>query len=230
MALEKKIIALLPMKAHSERVPGKNFRIFHGKPLYRWMLDTLLSIQEISSVIVNTDASDILSRDPIFEQKRIKLRVRAPHLCGDMVSMNKIIADDIQAVSAEFYLMSHVTNPLLCQATIKDVIQRFEEGTKDKKHDSLFTVNRYQSRFYFKDMRPVNHNPNQLIRTQDLESLYEENSSLYVFSAKSFSESGARIGLKPIMYETPRFESIDIDTEDDWIHAELIAKDLYKDF
>ena len=42
--MSDKIVALLPMKANSERVVGKNFRDFNGKPLFRWILDTLLSV------------------------------------------------------------------------------------------------------------------------------------------------------------------------------------------
>ena len=56
----QKIVALLPMKANSERVKGKNFKIFNSKPLFRWMLDTLLAIKEIDQVIINTDAREIL--------------------------------------------------------------------------------------------------------------------------------------------------------------------------
>ena len=54
--MKNKIVALLPMKAHSERVKGKNFKIFNGKPLYKWILDTLLSTNIIDKVVINTDA------------------------------------------------------------------------------------------------------------------------------------------------------------------------------
>src|SRR5262249_9017177 len=52
----RRVVALLPMKGHSERVPGKNFRDFCGKPLFRWILDSLLSLPEIGLVVINTDA------------------------------------------------------------------------------------------------------------------------------------------------------------------------------
>ena len=42
-----KVVALMPMKANSERVRGKNFRDFGGKPLFRWMLDTLKSVSRL---------------------------------------------------------------------------------------------------------------------------------------------------------------------------------------
>tara|TARA_R110000851_G_scaffold70199_1_gene156723 strand:- start:154 stop:384 length:231 start_codon:yes stop_codon:yes gene_type:complete len=62
---------------------------------------------------------------------------------------------------------------------------------------------------------PVNHNPNILIQTQDLDPLYEENSLFYGFT-KAIAESGKRVGKSPMLYETDQVESMDIDTEEDW--------------
>ena len=92
---KQKIVALLPMKANSERVKGKNFREFNGKPLFRWTLDTLLAIKEIDQVIINTDAREILAENGLVETDRIVIRDRKKEICGDMVSMNLIIEDDV---------------------------------------------------------------------------------------------------------------------------------------
>ena len=54
--MTKKVIALLPMKANSERVKGKNFRELAGKPLFKWILDELLAVPAIDKVVINTDA------------------------------------------------------------------------------------------------------------------------------------------------------------------------------
>eukprot|EP00438_Fugacium_kawagutii_P011497 Skav204694 [mRNA] locus=scaffold7486:27538:27780:+ [translate_table: standard] len=72
-------------------------------------------------------------------------------------------------------------------------------------------------------MSPVNHDPDNLVRTQDLEPWFEENSNLFIFNSESFSKTNARIGAKPAMYETPPLESIDIDTADQWMLAEAVA-------
>ncbi|MDX1579926.1 MAG: acylneuraminate cytidylyltransferase family protein, partial [Gemmatimonadota bacterium] len=200
-------VALMPLKAHSERVPGKNFRDLAGKPLFRWMLDTLLSVEAIDAVVINTDARALLLEHGLREGPRVVLRDRAPELCGDMVSMNRVLADDVGATDAERYLMTHVTNPLLGAQTIREALSRFEASD----HDSLFSVTRVQTRFYRADLSPVNHDPALLQRTQDLEPWFEENSCLYVFGRESFLASGARIGARPMMFETPRLESIDID-------------------
>lgn len=220
-----KIIALLPMKAHSARVSGKNFRPFAGKPLFRWILDTLLSVEEIDQIVINTDARDILAERGLESGGKILIRDRKPEICGDFVSMNLVLADDVANVPADIYLMTHTTNPLLSAASIREAIAEFE-AKQAQGADSLFSVNRFQTRFYRADGSPVNHDPNNLIRTQDLEPWFEENSNLYLFTPQSFAAGHARIGQKPVLFETKRLESADIDDQEGWDAAELIAKGL----
>jgi CMP-N-acetylneuraminic acid synthetase len=227
MRTERKIVALLPMKAHSERVPGKNFKPLAGKPLFRWILDALLAVPEVSLVAINTDARFILAENGLIESDRVVIRDRKPELCGDMVSMNLILADDIANVAADVYIMTHTTNPLLSSATIEKALGRYDSACRNEGADSLFTVNRFQTRFYRADGSAVNHDPNNLIRTQDLESWYEENSNLYIFSRDSFGKTSARIGRHPVLFETPKLESIDIDGQDDWLLADAVARQLH---
>ena len=224
---EFKTVALLPMKAHSARVSGKNFRNFAGKPLFRWILDSLLSLGEIDAVVINTDAREILAQNGLVSEGRVIVRDRKPEICGDFVSMNLVLADDIASVSAEAYLMTHTTNPLLRPPTIRRALAAYREGLASG-GDSLFTVNRFQTRFYREDGSPVNHDPNVLMRTQDLEPWLEENSNLYIFNRESFARTNARIGAKPVMFETPRIESADIDDQEGWDIAETLASALPK--
>ena len=219
-----KIVALLPMKAHSERVKGKNFKEFCGKPLFKWILDSLLEISEIDQIIINTDAEQILTSHGAVDDCRVCIRRRKPTLCGDLVSMNLVLADDIANTNADIYLMTHTTNPLVSATTIRGALNAYLEQKGNGSVDSLFTVNKVQTRFYREDSSAVNHDPANLIRTQDLEPWYEENSNIYIFTKESFNKTRARIGERPMMYEVPKFESIDIDTPDDWALAEILVK------
>lgn len=221
-----RIVALLPMKANSERVQGKNFRNFCGKPLFRWILDNLLAIDEISQVVINTDARHILAENGLVNGDRILIRDRKSEICGDTVSMNLVLKDDVENVDADVYLMTHTTNPLLSPESIKNALAAFSNGKKSGDADSLFTVNKIQTRFYKEDGTAINHDPDNLIPTQDLEPWYEENSNLYIFTKDSFAKTGARIGSNPMMYTTPPLESSDIDTPDDWDIAIIGAKYL----
>lgn len=222
MINQKKIVALLPMKANSTRVPNKNFRNFAGKPLFRWILDTLLSIAEIDAIIINTDAKQIILECGLPLDKRIVIHERRADLCGDSVSMNKIIEDDLAFAVADFYLMTHTTNPLLSRDSIMLAIKTFSSALSTDV-DSLFTVDRMQARFYGARAVPINHDPKNLLPTQDLEPWYKENSNLYLFTSDSFSRTKARIGSNPMMSESSLLDSVDIDTQDDWDFAEIIA-------
>lgn len=222
-----KLIALLPMKANSERVTGKNFRDLCGKPLFRWVLDTLLSVSEIEKVIINTDARKILSENGLVDSEKIVIRDRKPEICGDYVSMNEIIDDDIKNFNSDLYLMTHTTNPFLSKKSIEKSINAYKKGLLNKTADSLFTVNKMQERFYNSNVTPLNHDPAELIRTQDLEPWYVENSNLYIFTKDSFAATKARIGSNPLIFETPPDESIDIDTQNDWDFAEVMI-DFYR--
>lgn len=223
-ARQYKVVALLPMKANSERVRGKNFREFCGKPLFRWVLDTLLSVEEIDQVIINTDARAILAANGLTDTDRVTIRDRKPEICGDFVSMNLVIGDDLANVDADIYLMTHTTNPLMSADTVRKALAAFREAQAAGKADSLFTVDKVQTRFYRADASPVNHDPDNLVRTQDLEPWYEENSNLYIFTRESFAQTKARIGRQPMMHEGPFFESIDIDTPEDWDFATVAAR------
>lgn len=221
--MNNRIVALLPMKANSVRVSGKNFRPLAEKPLFRHILDTLLSVPEIDQIVINTDARAILADNGLTDSDRVMIRDRKAEICGDHVSMNLILADDVANVEADTYLMTHTTNPLLKAATIRSALEAFSSARSDGKTDSLFTVNKVQTRFYRSDMSAVNHDPDNLIPTQELEPWFEENSNLYIFTADSFEKTKARIGAHPMMFEMAGHEATDIDTPDDWAVAEALA-------
>lgn len=223
MSGSNRCVALLPMKANSQRVKGKNFRLLHGKPLFSWILDTLLAVDEIDEVVINTDARHILAENGLTEGGRVRIRDRKPELCGDTVSMNLILADDVAAVAADCYLMTHTTNPMLRSQTVRAALADYHAGVASGQADSLFSVNRVQTRFYREDASPVNHDPDNLIQTQDLEPWFEENSNLYIFSRESFARTNARIGKKPRLFVMDKLESLDIDTPEDWALTEAVA-------
>lgn len=216
----KKIAALLPMKGYSERVPNKNLKIIAGKPLCLWIIESLLNVPLIDNIVINTDSKKIsdLSR----YSNKIIIHSRPSRLLGDYVSMNNIIEYDISKHKSDIYLQTHATNPLLKSSTISTAINSFLE--KSGKYDSLFSVTRLQTRLYDKNGNAINHNPTQLIRTQDLDPIYEENSNIYIFTESSFSKKKLRIGEKPIMYPIPSLEAIDIDEITDFKMAEYFLQ------
>ena len=218
---EFKLIALVPMRHHSQRVPGKNYRELAGKPLYQHIIETLLSVPEVDEIVVDTDS------DPVMNGLRkdfpqVKIISRPEHLRADDMPMNEILIHDTEQYPADFYLQTHSTNPLLKAETISRAIQLLI--TNDPKYDSLFSVTRWQSRFYDKDGNAINHNPRELIQTQDLPPMYEENSCIYIFTRANLIAKRHRISDHPLMFEIPRLEAVDIDEESDFQIASILMK------
>ncbi|MCX7744173.1 MAG: acylneuraminate cytidylyltransferase family protein [Flavobacteriales bacterium] len=218
--MNKKVIALLPMKGHSERVPNKNLKLFCGKPLYHAVMQSLLNCEFISEIFINTD-SEKIAEDALKNFERVRIIQRPKSICGDFVSMNEIIAFDLQQTHAEHFIQTHSTNPLLHSNTLNQAISYYFDSLKT--HDSVFSVTRLQTRLYWKDGTPINHNPEELLRTQDLPPVFEENSNFYIFSKTSFFEAGKkRIGKKPAMFEMNKLEAVDIDEPEDFELAEIL--------
>lgn len=218
----KKVVALLPMKGNSERIPGKNLKDFAGKPLFHAVMQTLEDCDLVSKIIINTDSQEIAD-SATNNFSKVKIHWRPEEICGDFVSMNKVIENDLVNSEEEHFLQTHCTNPLLSVESLKGAIKTYFDNLD--KHDSLFSVNKWLTRLYWEDMKPVNHNPKELLRTQDLPPLFEENSNFYIFSKDAFKTADEkRIGVKPMMYETPKMESVDVDFPEDFELAEFIYK------
>ena len=221
--LQPEIVALVPMRHHSERVPGKNYRPLNGRPLYAHILDSLLQSEAVAHIVVDTDSPDI--REGIGRAfPSVTLLERPLELCGDSIPMNLVLLHDVQTVPAPLYLQTHSTNPLLSAGSIAAAVRAFRSAAPE--HDSLFSVTRWQKRLWDRTGKPLNHDPAVLLNTQDLPPLYEENSCLYLFGRDGFLRRGNRIGERPLMFEIPASEALDIDEEDDFrvVEARLVAR------
>jgi CMP-N-acetylneuraminic acid synthetase len=216
-----KLAALVPMRHHSQRVPGKNYRPLAGKPLFHHIVETLLAVPEIDPIVVDTDS------EPVMDDLRrifptVMLIVRPEHLRADDVPMNEILLYDTKQVPADFYLQTHSTNPLLRAETISKAIQAFRASYPEK--DSLFSVTRWQTRLYDKDGNAINHNPKELIQTQDLPPVYEENSCIYIFNRANLAAKRHRISDHPMLFEIDADEAWDIDEELDFEITDFLMK------
>jgi len=219
--MRPKITALVPMRHDSDRVTGKNYRPFNGRPLYHYIITTLLEVPLISEIMIDTD-SPIIMENARRNFPAVRVIERPPHLRGGEVPMNDVLLHDVTQLDADWYLQSHSTNPLLRPETVTRAIETFL--SKLPKYDSLFSVTRVQTRFWDANGRAINHNPDILLRTQDLPPLFEENSSLYIFNRKNIEARRNRIGAAPLMFEMDRLEAVDIDEELDFTVAELLYK------
>ena len=209
------------MRHHSQRVPGKNYRILAGKPLFHHIIETLLAVPEIIQIVVDTDSVPVM--DGLRQDfPQIKIIHRPENLQADDVSMNDILIYDTDQIQADFYLQTHSTNPLLKPETVSRAIRSLLADYPNR--DSLFSVTRLQTRLYFQDGHAVNHDPAVLIQTQDLPPVYEENSCLYIFTRETLLKRHHRISERPIMFEMEAEEAWDIDEELDFAITDFLLR------
>lgn len=212
------VVALVPMRHSSERVPGKNYRPLGGKPLFHHIVGTLLECPMVRQVVIDTD-SDVIAQSATETFDRIQIIERPPHLLGGDVPMNEILLHDISQLDGDLFLQTHSTNPLLRARTIISALEVFAAS---EKYDSLFSVTPIQGRLWWGAGRAINHNPNELLRTQDLPPVYFENSALYLFDRATFELRRNRIGERPLLFEVDAIEGWDIDSEIDFSIVESI--------
>jgi len=216
------ITAILPMLGQSRRLPGKNRRLLDGRPLFHHILSVLDAVPDIGEILVTSD-DDALLKAAAATSERVRIHRRAPEVSHPDTSMNRVLRDVVDALSIpdqRLLLQTHATSPLLRPQTIAAAIQAFRAARP--RCDSLFSVTRRQVRLWDIEARPLNHDPERLLPTQDLAPVLEENSALYLFTGQGLRQHGRRIGAVPMPWETPPLESIDIDTADDFALAEAV--------
>ncbi len=217
--MSNKIAALVPMRHSSERVPGKNYRMFGDAPLFHHIIGTLLRCPSIDEVLIDTD-SPIIIEQATEHFPSVVIVERPEALRAGEIPMNRIIEHALAFTNADTIVQTHSTNPLLPVASIEEALRVF----RDEACDSVFTVTRLQQRLWDAHTEPLNHDPNVLLRTQDLPPLFIENSCAFVFSRELITSTGSRIGSTPRMIETDPTDSLDIDEESDFIIAESVWK------
>lgn len=209
------LTAFVAAKGHSSRVPRKNMRDFDGAPLFHRILQTLLAADRVGQVVLDSDSDEILESCAAAMPDVVLVR-RPEELVGDDVPMNLLIGNAFKETGAKVMLQTHATNPLLKPATVDGAIEAYfaADGVT-----SLMSVTPLQTRLYWDDLRPINHDPNELIPTQDLPVVYEENSNVYIFEREAFDRCGHRVTDAVMPYPMDPLEATDIDNETDFTLA-----------
>jgi len=216
----RKIVAFVPIKLNSERIPGKNLKLLGGKPLYQYILDALLRVKGIEEVYVFCSDDSIAHDLP----PNVKFLKRDESLDSNETLGQEIYSSFIEKVEAEYYVLAHTTSPFINSSNIDLSIDKVVSG----EFDSAFSVHKVMN-FAWYDDKPINYSLDNIPRTQDLKPLYIETSGFFIFKSSVWSKYRQRIGLKPFKCVVNYIEAIDIDEPDDFLLAELVCKSKYTD-
>lgn len=210
-------IAIIPIKSNSVRVPGKNFRPLRGKKLYEYIIDHSLGAQCFDQVCVDTDSQEIAEYCAKAGATSIP---RDPWLSSNEANGNDLMVAHARKLPGyDLYFQLFATAPFLRPKTIKDCAD-FLASTQE--YDSVFTATEEGGWFWCQGL-PVNYRPGLLPRSQDAIHVIKETTGLYGITREAIERYHCRIGAKPHIYLVDSKEAVDLDTEQDFKIAELIA-------
>lgn len=213
-----KVVAVIPIKLNSKRLPNKNIKtFFDGTPLMYFIQNVCLNAKNVDEVYIYCSDDTVVE----YVLPGVKYLQRPSYLDNDNVNANDIIREFMKIVDAEIYVNAHTTSPFARPETIEECVDMVASG----KYDSSFCAERLKT-FMWQDGNPINFDPDNFPRTQDLPLIYGETSIAYVFTKDSFIKHNRRLGSKPYIKEVDRIEAMDIDYPEDFAICDAIYKEL----
>ena len=211
----------IPIKANSERVPGKNLKLLNGKKLYHYICENAKEADVFDDIYIDTNSDEIAM---YAEDHGCHVIDRMPELALNTANGNDLLVYHYTLFSSyDYYFQLFATAPYLQPQSIKTC---YDILTSSSVYDSCFTATKNHS-FYWYANNPVNYRPEILPRSQDMLPVIEETTGLYGISRESLEKYRCRIGRNPYMHIVDKFQAVDINTEEDFKIAEYVGKVIY---
>ncbi len=210
LKVEKKVVAFVPIKLNSQRLPHKNILPLGEHSLSWYIFNTLLQIEQIDEVCVFCSDEKVMEYLP----KGVRFVKRDSRLNGDLVKGHEIYEAFINTIDSDIYLLAHTTSPFMSETSVRNALI----NVLSENYDSALSVIKKQTFVWYKG-ETLNYKLDDIPRTQDIEPVYIETSGFFIFKKDHFLTHGQRIGFLPYFQELDDIEAIDIDTKEDYEFA-----------
>ncbi len=230
-----KVTGIIPMRMGSRRLPDKNLLSLGGIPLWKTVYQGMAMAESVEKIIWTICPWDGLKEwgmkmrveADIAEMKfgvQTQILHQPKELCADNKTAHDFLKFVDNAAQDEVYAFTHTCNPFTKSETIDKAVQLFREYGA---FDSVVGVAPLQQKLWKAGsdaavMEPMNHDPLNMLPTQDLQMIYQETCSLYVFAGKQLRETGSHHGENPIPFVLDPIEGWDIDYPWEYEIAEAI--------
>ena len=213
------VIAMVPVRAGSTRVPNKNTRKFANTSLLELKLKVLKNVSGITQIIVSTDC-DIAAE--IAHKQSIKVQRRSKYYAGSDVTNDQHWLHIAKTTPGDIVFLAQVTSPLLRVSSIQKALNTFSNSGSN---DSLNSVS-VEKKFLWKDMNPINYDINVTPKSQDLPNIVSLNFAITIIHKQAMIKRKNVIGYRPSFFELDKVEALDIDDLVDFKIAELMYQEL----
>ena len=216
-----KTACFIPIKANSERVPGKNFRVLNGRKLYEFIIEHAMLAECFDDIFIDTNSEEITE---YAQEKGLNTIARKVELAQNTANGNDLLVYHAQLYPEyDYYFQLFATAPFLQPDSIQKCCDTLVNSNV---YDSCFTAIQNNS-FYWLNGNPINYRPCILPRSQDMMPMIEETTGMYGMTKTALSKYQCRIGAKPYIHIVNKFEAVDINTEDDLRMAEFVGKSYW---
>lgn len=220
------ILAVIPARSGSKRVPNKNIRDFHGKPLIAWAIESALGSLLITRTIVSTNDEEIadLARKHGAEVPFL----RPVELAEDTTKIEPVLIHALEefeknGVKIDAIVLLMATNPLRTANQLDEAIKLYQDTEATSVVAAHQTLGNKNPHWILKKdeqgIRFFNETPlkNIIARSQDLPPCYSRNDIVYVINPKNLYETPANLyGDKVELYLMDDVYDADINSEEDW--------------
>lgn len=222
--MSNRIVAFLPCRRGSQRVPQKNIKPFAGMPfgLVQIKLSQLLGCPSLHSVVLSTNDEEIIKYARSLNDDRLVIHLRADALSSSETSTDELIGHALDLIPNGHILWTHVTSPFVTSSHYERIIKAYFDGLACGS-DSLMSTTCLQT-FLWQDGEALNYRREieKWPRTQTLKPLHEVNSGVFMASSEIYRDMNDRIGRRPYLYEMDKLTSYDIDWPEDFVVAECL--------
>lgn len=216
-----KLVAMIPARLGSKRIPKKNIRFMLGKPLIQYPIDLIRGNNSFESIWVNTESEEL---GKICEKLGVQFHRRPAELATDKATNREFVYEFLKKHECDYVVMVNPTSPALRAETVNAFVDYLRNGD----YDTVLSVNSVKTET-FVEGQPVNFDPGMKLPSQLLTPIKSVVWAMTAWKRDTFiklQESGKCpvFGGKIGLFEIPEDECPDLDTEEDWTIAEAILK------
>jgi len=216
-----KKVAVIPLRAGSKGIPGKNKKKILGRPLYQWCLGEAI-FSDLEEIYVFTDDEEILIQ---VEKEynwagKVKTLKRGEQNANDTASTEDAMLEFAEKINWDFDVISllQATSPLTTKEDINSVLGKLFE----QKSDSVLTVVKTKRFIWNENGESLNYDYLNRPRRQDFDGLIIENGAVYASTKEQFISSKNRLGGKISVVEMPEDTLTEIDEYSDFVVIEKL--------
>lgn len=224
-----KKVAIIPLRAGSKGIPGKNKKKLLGRPLFSWTLGEAI-FSNLDKIYIFTDDENIIDfvKKEYTWTDKVEIMVRSKESATDTASTEMGMKEFVERIDYDFDILCllQATSPLTSREDVNNCLDKIIK----ENYDSALTVVNTMRFIWNENGESINYDFNNRPRRQDFKGLLVENGAVYTTTKEQFLESGIRIGRKVAVVKMPEDTLTEIDEKEDWVIMEKLLENRLNKF